>query len=125
MHTYEDEGNYTVSLVSAGPGGMDSVAKEDYISVLVGMEEFGVEGFVVYPNPASGAMRLRYLIRDSGYLKADLYSIEGVKIRELKRELVTPGTFEMNVDVSDLEDGVYFLRLQLGSEVVNAKLVVK
>ncbi|MCK4569655.1 MAG: PKD domain-containing protein, partial [Bacteroidales bacterium] len=52
-HTYQNSGNYTVSLKSTGPGGSDSIAKVNYITVLVGIEELNTETLKVYPNPCN------------------------------------------------------------------------
>jgi len=78
----------------------------------------------VYPNPCADALRLRYLIHDIRYLICDLYSISGRKIRRLVEEEVMPGTYKMEVDVSDLPAGVYFIRLQAGSSMIVKKLIV-
>jgi photosystem II stability/assembly factor-like uncharacterized protein len=79
---------------------------------------------VIYPNPCSDAMHLRYLIHDSGHLISDLYSIDGRKIRELINEVQMPGEHEMKLDVTDLTPGVYLIRLQIGNETTVRKLVV-
>ena len=78
----------------------------------------------IYPNPCADAVRLRYLISDSGYLIFDLYDISGRKIRELVNRKVLPGKYEVEIDVSDLPDGVYVCKLQINNKVANKKLVV-
>ncbi|MEA3478857.1 MAG: T9SS type A sorting domain-containing protein [Bacteroidota bacterium] len=99
-----------------------------------GLSEPVLEGFtmVLFPNPCSAATRLRYLIHDpsttlgtgSGYLIFDLYSISGVRIERLMAEEKVPGEYEMEIDVSDLPDGLYIVRLQAGNDVRMQKLVV-
>jgi len=79
----------------------------------------------VYPNPCSNAARLRYLIHDIGYLISDLYSIDGRMIREIIRQEVMPGEHEVEIDVSDLPAGVYFVWVQAGSEVAVRKLIIR
>ena len=97
----------------------------------------------LYPNPASGAAHLRYLIHDpsttigrqrladgdalgtgSGYLISDLYEISGRRIRELVNEKKGPGTYELEIDVSELPTGVYFITFQTGQQVTTKKLIV-
>ena len=60
----------------------------------------------------------------SGYRMIELFEISGKRIRTIAEGEVNPGTHETIIDVNDLEDGIYILRLQLGDEVVNSKLVV-
>jgi len=131
-HTYQNAGNYTVSLTSTGPGGADSIAKENYITVLVGIAEVNSDEWTIYPNPTSGIARVRYMIQDpsttlgtgSRYRMIELFEISGKRIRTVAEGNILPGTHETIIDVNDLEEGIYILRLQLGDEVVNSKLVV-
>jgi hypothetical protein len=81
-------------------------------------------GVSIFPNPCSGSMSLRYLIRDSGYLISDLYSIDGRKICELVHQEVGPGEYETEIDVSGLPAGVYVLKVMAGNEIAVRKLVV-
>jgi len=85
----------------------------------------------VYPNPCSRAARLRYQIPDppegghgTRYLISDLYSISGKKIKRLLNEEKQPGMHGIEIDVSNLPNGIYLLRLQAGSHVVTTKFVV-
>ena len=92
---------------------------------ITGLEEpKAAEEFVVFPNPCSGALRIRYLIRDSGYLISDLFGISGNKILELIRQDVGPGEYEMEIDVSDLPAGIYFIKIQVGNLIAVNKLVI-
>jgi len=79
---------------------------------------------VLYPNPCSDVVRLRYLIHDIGYLKSDLFDISGRKILELINQNLMPGDHEIEIDVSSLSNGMYFVRAQVGNSVEVQKLVV-
>jgi len=47
-----------------------------------------------------------------------------MKIRRLVNEEKVPGTYELNIDVSDLESGIYFIKLMSGNRSVVKKLIV-
>ncbi len=109
------------------------VAFETIQSMSIGMAEREKDGVIMmYPNPCTEAVRLRYLIHDpstslgtgSRYLIFDLYEISGRKIRELVNEEMAAGTHEMEVDVSDLPAGIYILKIHTGSDIMSRKLVV-
>jgi len=93
---------------------------------IYGVSEPALEqtAMVLYPNPCSDVVRLRYLIHDIGYLKSDLFDISGRKIRELVNQKLVPGEHEIEIDVSGLPDGMYFVRVQAGNSVGVQKLVV-
>ncbi|MEA3478636.1 MAG: GEVED domain-containing protein [Bacteroidota bacterium] len=78
----------------------------------------------ISPNPVSREVMIRYQISDIRYLISDLYDISGIKIHELVHEVKLPGEHEIKIDVSDLAPGVYFIRIQAGSEVNVRKLVI-
>jgi hypothetical protein len=77
-----------------------------------------------YPNPCSGALHIRYLIADIGYLIAEVYSVEGVKVKTLMQGYQQPGEHNQSFDLSDLPDGMYFVRLQIGERAETVKLIL-
>jgi hypothetical protein len=79
----------------------------------------------IYPNPCCNATRVRYLINDKQLTICDLYLISGIKIRRLLNEEKVPGTHELNIDVSDLESGIYFIKLMSGNRSAVKKLIIK
>ena len=89
------------------------------------VDDIFLEGnLVLYPNPSSGAMHLRYSISDIRNSKLELYSIDGVLINTLFDGRKQPGEHELEIDVSDLPAGLYFLRVQVGDYYMTEKLVV-
>ena len=78
----------------------------------------------IYPNPCHNDTRVRYLINDKRLTICDLYQVSGMKIRRLVNEEKVPGTYELNIDVSDLESGIYFIKLMSGNRSVVKKLIV-
>jgi len=107
-HTYNSSGNYTVSLKSIGPGGSDSIAKENYITVLVGIEELNSENLKIYPNPCN-----EYLMIDS---EETVHSITMADIigNIVKDELIQcPAPCTRKVNMTELHSGIYFCRITM------------
>jgi photosystem II stability/assembly factor-like uncharacterized protein len=84
---------------------------------------------IIHPNPCSKATLLRYQIpvtrHASRVTRIDLYDISGVRIKRLMNEVKMPGEYEMEIDVSNLSAGLYFIRLQAGNRLAVEKLIVK
>ncbi len=78
----------------------------------------------VSPNPSSGALRLRFSIFDPRFSILELYTANGVKARTLFTAEQQTGTHELEFDLSDLPDGIYFIRLQAGGQVETVKIVL-
>ncbi len=88
---------------------------------------------LVYPNPCSGALHLRYSIpvlsgvegRETRNLKLEMYSADGVMVKLLMDGMQQPGESVLEFDVSDLPDGMYFIRLQAGTQMETAKIILQ
>jgi len=133
----EEEQQYYVELladtVEDYDGNVIEYAEGSFFETGMGVwvEEYSKMDIEVYPNPCANATRLRYMIHDpsttlgtgSRYLICDLYSVTGKRIRRLIEDEASPGIHEMEIDVSDLPAGVYFLRIQAGDEVLMKKVV--
>jgi hypothetical protein len=104
-------------------GGPDMGADEHFY---VGGEALQVTGYrlQVFPNPSSGAAHLRLVISDHGIVILDLYEISGKRIQRLLNEVKKTGTYEMEVDVSDMPTGIYILRLMVGDIIETKKLIL-
>ncbi len=76
-----------------------------------------------YPNPCASVARLRLTITDQRLAICDLYSISGSKILRLMEEEKLPGEYEIEINVSDLPAGIYYIRMQVGENVGVRKLV--
>lgn len=82
-----------------------------------------VEHFSISPNPNSGSSNLRFKINEQGLVICDLYEISGVKIKTLLNENRSPGTYEMEIDLSDIPAGVYFCVLKTNQGILNRKII--
>jgi hypothetical protein len=92
---------------------------------IVSVQEFKREDiFSVSPNPCSGNVNLQFVKGELGVIKIDLYEISGVKIRPLLNEVKLPGTYEKEIDMSELPAGIYFCVLKT-KEGKQTKKIVK
>jgi hypothetical protein len=113
------------------PYGIPDIGADEHF--YVGGKALQVTGYKlqVFPNPCSGAARLRLVISDQacpagggGSTILDLFTISGIKIRRLLNEVKKPGTYEMEIDVSDLPAGVYIVRLKVGGNIATSRLIL-
>jgi len=93
----------------------------DYFQVIVETEEYLMSDsrdnkLEIFPNPCSGSVNLRFMVSEQGIVICDLYEISGVRIKRLLNEEKIPGTYEMEIDMSNLPKGVYFCILKTDPE---------
>lgn len=85
--------------------------------VILGTNDFdAVEDLVIAPNPAQDFFNLRsqkWVLGD-----VSLYSLDGKQLRTIKLSKE-----EQYFDISDLSQGIYFIRIQKGNQMISRKLI--
>jgi PKD repeat protein len=121
VHTYSNSGNYTVSLKSTGPGGSDSIAKVNYITVLVGIEELSTDALKIYPNPCNDYLMISSEKPVSSIKMADIMG------NIVKDELIQcPAPCERKINMLELHSGIYFCRIIMeNGDIVLMKVLKK
>ncbi len=79
--------------------------------------------FTIYPNPWPNSGNIRIINNHQGFVTLDLYTISGIRIKRLLNEMKIPGTYEMEIDLSDLPKGIYFCVLITDEGSQSKKLI--
>ena len=74
-----------------------------------------------YPNPFKPSTRISYSILNSGFITLKVYNIFGGEIQTLVSAFQEADTYSVNFDASKLSSGIYFYRLQVGSDFVETR----
>lgn len=69
-----------------------------------------------YPNPFETYTNIRFRLTESAFTSVTIYNAEGRMIRTLSEQHVPAGEFSLEFDASGLSDGVYYCRVQSGSQ---------
>ncbi len=104
-HTYQTTGTYSVALRVDGPGGTDSLMKEDYINVTVGIKEFESKNIKIYPNPFGDYFTIHTTV-----------PLQSVSIVDMKGNTVynkskTISGGELQINTEKLLSGLYYCRI--------------
>jgi hypothetical protein len=117
-YTPTGNGNYTVK-VSNGKCGSIS----DAYSFTLGVNSYDLDKVVrIYPNPANGAIFIESPVGSTKEISLQVYSVIG--------KLVYTESYSNNgqahqVNLSSIEaEGIYFLKLQSGSEQITRKITL-
>ncbi len=85
------------------------------------------DGFVLeqnFPNPGNVQTVINFSVPRTATTSIVLYNLVGQKVRELVKASLPKGTYSLNVNLSDLEAGVYFYKMLYEGKEKTLKLVV-
>ena len=78
----------------------------------------------VMPNPNNGRTAMNVMIPNKGVLTYIVYDLKGTKMKEEIMN-VEEGSLQLEVDLNNLQDGVYFIRTSFDNEDFQAKYIIK
>ncbi len=76
------------------------------------------------PNPTNGVTRLVYEIDEKAPVSIELVDVSGKIVRTFDEGTKAPGRHQLNFDVTDLQEGVYFHVVRAGESQVTGRMVV-
>lgn len=80
--------------------------------------------FSLSPNPAYNFINVAFDVKPDEEVKASIYSINGVEIKSILPTSHGVGG-DMQIDLSGVTDGIYFLKIVIGTRVSYKKFVVQ
>ncbi|MFC0878664.1 YCF48-related protein [Saccharicrinis sp. FJH2] len=83
-----------------------------------------VQLFQNVPNPFSDRTRIEWVSQISGHTTLEVFNIKGQKTMTLLDQQMSPGTYAVEMDGSELSPGVYFYRLKVGEHSLLRKLIL-
>ena len=68
-------------------------------------------GLKIYPSPANDVINISYNLNTSDFINVEIFSIEGKRLKTLPGAERSSGFQQINLDVSDLNNGYYLTRI--------------
>lgn len=76
------------------------------------------------PNPFSEETKLNYGLPNDGYVNISILSLDGKIVKEILKGQESAGHYESIVELDNVTNGVYFVRLSLNGESKSIKIVL-
>lgn len=70
----------------------------------------------IYPNPAQAYTQLRFNLDEEQFVSGNIYDISGRKLQSIEAGKFNVGINTIEIDVSNLSNGLKFLQLQIGNQ---------
>jgi hypothetical protein len=77
----------------------------------------------ISPNPVSGQAVLSLNVSNSEPVKVCIYNLTGICLKSWEFENQQPGRKEYILDLTDLPAGIYYCRLQVGTQTFTGKII--
>jgi hypothetical protein len=86
----------------------------------------GTELYPIAPNPATSNAKVAFTLIEEGNVTLSMYNINGQLVKSMiNNRLYSQGLHALDVDVSNNENGIYFISLESKGKQYTQKLVVK
>lgn len=79
----------------------------------------------VYPNPTNGSLRVSFNATNENEVSIVLFDITGRKVNELIQNKLMNGNQVLDLNLSDVKSGIYFLTIKTGDKSYTNKIVVR
>ncbi|MCF7920384.1 MAG: T9SS type A sorting domain-containing protein [Candidatus Cloacimonetes bacterium] len=82
-----------------------------------------------YPNPFNPELTVSFSLEETQDVELEIFNIRGQKVKRLVDELFRPSDYNIVWNGTDdngnkVSSGVYFIRLQVGEDIVNDKVIL-
>ncbi|MEO6904422.1 MAG: C25 family cysteine peptidase [Bacteroidia bacterium] len=84
-----------------------------------------VNSFTVYPTLATNQLTISYKAEKLEKIKIALYNNLGQAVVTIVNEDISTGVFNKTIDISALQSGVYFCKLETQNTVVTKRIIIK
>ncbi|MEP5339736.1 MAG: T9SS type A sorting domain-containing protein [Algibacter sp.] len=84
--------------------------------------KFNNTGFSIYPNPAKNIIELKFSRTINNIINTSIYNIQGKLILDSKNNIQNS---EIQLNVSSLKSGIYFLKVNDGISKITQKLIIE
>lgn len=84
--------------------------------------EFGLDGFVVYPNPSNGSFNVKFDAASSNPVNLEVHDMRGRQV--FANEYANSGSFDQNITLNNVQAGVYILTVSTGERKEVKRIVV-
>jgi len=89
----------------------------------LGVEEIDIDNLTVFPNPSRGMFTIKFMTALSNDIKISVYDIQGRNI--YTNNYKTTGNFNQNINLNNVQAGLYLLEVNDGFRKTTKKIIIK
>lgn len=127
LSTYSTNSNVLIKIVNVTDGGNNLYIDNINLgNVFTGIENQNAtdHSLSIFPNPSSTSFTLEYLLSESDNISYEIIDITGREITSSASGKQSIGLYQVSVSTSEFSDGIYFLKMKIGAEIITRKLLI-
>jgi flagellar hook assembly protein FlgD len=78
----------------------------------------------IYPNPTSNLSEISFSLEEGNSVKMEVYNSLGSLVYSENAGVLNQGKQRMSFNGSNLNNGLYFINLTIGNEVISKRLIL-
>ena len=78
----------------------------------------------IYPNPALDNSTINFSLKEGGNCFVGIHSLNGELIKVLSKDFLTPGNYQYDIDLANMNNGTYVVSVCRGQACVVKRLMV-
>ncbi|MBX7226280.1 MAG: choice-of-anchor J domain-containing protein, partial [Chitinophagales bacterium] len=119
-YTATESGNYSVAVTTNGCTGT-SAAVNVTVSGIIQQTQF--QRIDIFPNPNNGFMKVVIETPKGGDVSLMVYDVLGKLVAE-RNITVVQGRNQLNLDLSELSQNIYFIQTKMNDQVYQGKVII-
>ncbi|TAL68044.1 MAG: T9SS type A sorting domain-containing protein [Bacteroidetes bacterium] len=95
------------------------------LEIIIGSVNFSDNNFdlnLISSNDQLVKLKLNLISDD--YVTLELYDLQGNKVKEIYKDYLSEGEHNLDLDISDMQSGIYFIKLQMNGRTTVKKMLV-
>jgi hypothetical protein len=78
----------------------------------------------IYPNPIKDHSSMEFYVNTNSKVSCDLINVNGQKMKSLFDKNFKAGEYKINIDASNLSNGIYFLNFTSSNQTIVKKIII-
>lgn len=118
-------GTHTITYTYMDENGCENSSNQPvYVDNCTGITELSGKGVQVYPNPLTENSTLSFYLSNPETVNVSVFNNLGMEVIKIANQQLQSGLQNINLNVTSLENGIYFIRIQAGSDIQTTKVTV-
>ncbi len=118
-------GTHTITYTYQDEIGCENTSTQPvYVDNCTGITELSGKNLQVYPNPLTENSTLSFYLSNPETVNVSVFNNLGMEVIKIANQQLQSGIQNISLNVTSLENGIYFIRIQAGNDILTKKVTV-